>query len=365
MGTIIELLIDYEVLVAAVREALSSKSIDFDKESDIGYTVFKLRHWQLGDNMGEVKVRKVGDHRSELSYGEPLYLLSDRLTPDADLVEQNKKLSREILDAINAGESAIAIDLLQQGAEVTGKIYEQEEELYRRKQRYFEQAIQAMFNWLYHDTILRRALQTEGNEEAIRQLAWLAGEELSATTDEPQAGSGAVAEQLTPAEDEEGKVEIFYAYAREDEDLRDELEKHLRMLEREGVITNWHDRRIDPGKEWKGEIDTHLNTARVILLLISSDFVDSDYCWDVEVKRAIERHEAGEARVIPVILRPVDWESAPFGKLQALPTDAKPVTSWANQDEAFLDVARGIRAQVMELRAEDNDSVPNHENRNP
>lgn len=177
---------------------------------------------------------------------------------------------------------------------------------------------------------------------------------------EPQVESAAVAEQLTPAEDEGGKVEIFYAYAREDEDLRDELEKHLRMLEREGVITNWHDRKIGAGEEWEGQIDTHLNTARVILLLVSPDFIDSDYCWDVEVKRAMERHKAGKARVIPIILRSVDWESAPFGKLQALPTDAKPVTIWANQDEAFLDVARGIRAAVTELRAKDNDSNPNH-----
>ena len=147
---------------------------------------------------------------------------------------------------------------------------------------------------------------------------------------------------------------IFFAYAREDEDLRDELQKHLSILERQGVITSWHDRKIGAGKEWKGEIDTHLNTARVILLLISPDFIASDYCWDVEVKRAMERHEAGEARVIPVILRPVDWKSAPFGKLQALPKDAKPVTRWPDCDEALLNVAKGIQAAVMELRADDN-----------
>lgn len=145
-------------------------------------------------------------------------------------------------------------------------------------------------------------------------------------------------------------IEVFFSYAREDEDLRDELEKHLSIL-RQGVITGWHDREIGAGKEWEGEVDTHLNTARVILLLVSPDFMASDYCWSVEVKRAMERHETGEARVIPVILRPVDWEGAPFCKLQALPTDAKPVTTWANRDEAFLDVARGIRAAVEELAA--------------
>ena len=142
---------------------------------------------------------------------------------------------------------------------------------------------------------------------------------------------------------------IFFAYAREDEDLRDELEKHLSILKRKQLITGWHDRRIGAGREWEGEIDKHLNTAQLILLLVSSDFLASDYCWDVEVKRAMERHEAGEARVIPVILRPVDWKSALFGKLQALPTDAKPVTIWSDRDEAFFDVAQGIRAAVVDL----------------
>lgn len=182
---------------------------------------------------------------------------------------------------------------------------------------------------------------------------------------EPQADGGAVREQPPLAEDEGGKMGIFFAYAHEDEDLRDELEKHLTDLKRQGVIATWHDRKIGAGKEWESEIDPHLNTAPVILLLISPDFIASDYCMNVEVKRAMERHEDGEARVIPVILRPVDWKSAPFGKLKALPTDGNPVTSWPDRDEAFFDVAQGIRAAVMELRAEDNDSDPNHENHNP
>ena len=144
-------------------------------------------------------------------------------------------------------------------------------------------------------------------------------------------------------------IEVFFSYSHKDEELRDQLEKHLSILKRQGVITGWHDRRIGAGREWEGEIDKHLNTADVILLLISADFLASDYCYDVEMKRAMERHEAGETRVIPVILRPVDWKGAPFGKLQALPKDAKPVTSWPNRDEAFTDVAQGIRAAVEEL----------------
>jgi hypothetical protein len=146
-------------------------------------------------------------------------------------------------------------------------------------------------------------------------------------------------------------IEIFYSYSHRDEELRDELEKHLTILKRQGVIQGWHDRRIGAGKEWEGEINTHLNTADVILLLISADFLASDYCYDVETRRAMERHKAGEVCVIPVILRPVDWKGAPFGKLQALPKDAVPVTEWPNRDKAFLNVAKGIRAAVRDLNS--------------
>ncbi|MDX6500614.1 MAG: hypothetical protein QOG23_3874 [Blastocatellia bacterium] len=144
-------------------------------------------------------------------------------------------------------------------------------------------------------------------------------------------------------------VEVFYSYAHEDEKLRDELKKHLSNLKRQGVITDWYDRDISAGKEWDDEIKQHLDSARVILLLISPDFMDSDYIHDVEVKRALERHVLGEASVIPVILRPVDWQGAPFSKLQGLPTDAKPVTSWDDRDEAFLEITKGIRKAIQEL----------------
>src|SRR5262245_1761966 len=144
-------------------------------------------------------------------------------------------------------------------------------------------------------------------------------------------------------------VEVFFSYSHKDEDLQNELSKHLALLKRQRVITAWHDRRIGAGKEWKNEIDEHLNTADIILLRVSSDFLASDYCYDVEVETAMKRHEDGEARVIPVILRPVDLKGAPFGKLQALPKDARPVTDWPNRDEAFLNVAQGIRVAAEEL----------------
>ncbi|MGH9766059.1 MAG: toll/interleukin-1 receptor domain-containing protein, partial [Blastocatellia bacterium] len=129
-------------------------------------------------------------------------------------------------------------------------------------------------------------------------------------------------------------IEIFFSYSHKDEELRDELSKHLVLLKRQHVITAWHDRRIGAGKEWEKEIDEHLSTADIILLLISSDFLASDYCYDVEVKTAMKRHDEGEARVIPVILRPVDLKGACFGKLQSLPRDARPVTDWPNRDKA-------------------------------
>jgi TIR domain len=146
-----------------------------------------------------------------------------------------------------------------------------------------------------------------------------------------------------------GSIEVFYSYAHKDEPLRDELEKHLSLLKRQGAIAGWHDRRISAGTEWAGAIDAHLQRAHIILLLISADFLASDYCYGVEVQHAMARHDAGQARVIPVILRPVDWHTASFGRLQALPRDGRPVTRWPDRDEAFLDVAHGLRAVAEEL----------------
>ena len=144
-------------------------------------------------------------------------------------------------------------------------------------------------------------------------------------------------------------VSIFFSYSHADEALRDALEKHLAQLKREGAITTWYDRRIAAGDPIDNSVSERLERAEIILLLVSSDFLSSEYCYGVEMKRAIERHEAGEARVIPIILRPCDWHSAPFGRILALPTDAKPVTKWADLDDAFLDIAKGIRAALPTL----------------
>ncbi|MCB9922429.1 MAG: toll/interleukin-1 receptor domain-containing protein [Planctomycetaceae bacterium] len=139
---------------------------------------------------------------------------------------------------------------------------------------------------------------------------------------------------------------LFYSYSHCDECLRDELERHLSSLKREGLISHWHDRRIEGGEEWKTKIDDGLESAHLILLLVSSDFLASDYCYNIEMKRALERHHAGHARVIPIILRSCDWSAAPFHSIQALPKDGMAVTSWSNQDEAFTDIAKSIRTIV-------------------
>lgn len=138
-------------------------------------------------------------------------------------------------------------------------------------------------------------------------------------------------------------AKVFFSYSHADEALRDELEKHLSILKRQGVIETWHDRRIIPGAEFESTISTHLEEADIIILLISSDFLASDYCYDIEMKIAMERHECGDAVVIPVILHPSDWHETPFGKLLAATKDGKPVIKFPTLDDAFLEVVGAIK----------------------
>jgi len=142
---------------------------------------------------------------------------------------------------------------------------------------------------------------------------------------------------------------LFFSYSHVDESLRDQLEKHLSGLRRQGVISAWHDRRITAGTDLGKAIDNYLDTADLILLLISPDFIASDYCYEREMGRAIERHRNGEARVIPVILRPCDWHGLPFGDLLATPKDGLPITMWPNIDQAFLEVVTAIKCALEEL----------------
>src|SRR5947209_4742063 len=144
-------------------------------------------------------------------------------------------------------------------------------------------------------------------------------------------------------------LEIFYSYAPKDKELRDKLEQHLSGMQRKGRIIGWYDGLIQAGKNQEREIAAHLNSANIILLLISPDFMASDYHQNIEVKRAMERHEFGDARVIPILLRTVDWQDTPFFKLYSLPTNGQSVVQWTDLDEAFKDIAEGIRRVVDDL----------------
>jgi hypothetical protein len=140
---------------------------------------------------------------------------------------------------------------------------------------------------------------------------------------------------------------VFFSYSHADAQHRDRLEKGLAMLKRQGLIETWHDRRIIPGQHVDHAISAELEAADLILLLVSPDFLASEYCYDVEMRRAMQRHEAGEAHVVPIIIRPCDWKSAPFGRLNALPTDGKPVTKSTDLDDAFLDITEGIKRLIQ------------------
>lgn len=155
-------------------------------------------------------------------------------------------------------------------------------------------------------------------------------------------------------------TKVFISYSHKDEALRNELENHLAMLKRDGTIETWHDRRIVAGSNLDTAISENLESADVILLLISASFLASDYCYDIEMARALEKNEEGSASVIPVILRPCDWHSSPFGKLRATPTDGKEVTMFANQDEAFAIVAKDVRMAAKRFqKALPTTAIPN------
>lgn len=144
-------------------------------------------------------------------------------------------------------------------------------------------------------------------------------------------------------------VTLFFSYSHKDEALRDELEKHLASLKHQDIIDTWHDRCIKVGDEWATQIDDQLRTADIILLLVSADFISSRYCYDLEMKEALRRHKAGEARVVPVILRPCDWHDLPFGKLQSATRDGRAVVKFPTLDDGFLEVVQAIKAAAKSM----------------
>lgn len=142
---------------------------------------------------------------------------------------------------------------------------------------------------------------------------------------------------------------VFISYSHKDDLLREELETHLKLLERQGKISTWSDRKLMAGDSGGEKIDAQLESADIILLLVSVDFLASKYCYDVEMTRALARHAAAQARVIPILVRECDWTDAPFSKLQALPKDGVPVSRWPTKDAGWNEVAKGIRQAADEL----------------
>jgi TIR domain-containing protein len=158
-----------------------------------------------------------------------------------------------------------------------------------------------------------------------------------------------LAKSLPGTEQTSGPIEIFFSYAHEDAELMHEVRRQFVIFERQGLITKWWDRMIPAGALWKEEIDVHLRQARIVLLFVSSHFFESDYCYEAEMQEALARHQNGHAVVVPIILRPCAWQKAPFGHLQALPTDGKPITTWGDRDQACLNVAEGVMDIVRDI----------------
>ena len=141
---------------------------------------------------------------------------------------------------------------------------------------------------------------------------------------------------------------VFYSYSHRDVKLRERLATYLAPLRQQKKIVEWHDRKIEPGANWESEISSQLDSADLILLLVSEDFLASDYCFGVEVERALARLKRGEVRVVPILLKPCLWQESRFSELQIIPREAKPIISWVSQEEAFVEVANEIRMLVSE-----------------
>jgi internalin A len=157
------------------------------------------------------------------------------------------------------------------------------------------------------------------------------------------AGSRPRAASVHPARE---AARVVVSYSHKDELFRDELETQLKLLQRQRLIALWTDRRIDAGDEWKRAIDDNFERADLVLLLVSADFINSDFCYEIEMQRALERHAEGSARVVPIIVRDVAWSSAPFAKLQVLPGGGKAVVGKGKgklaRDTAWKGVAEAL-----------------------
>jgi hypothetical protein len=143
-------------------------------------------------------------------------------------------------------------------------------------------------------------------------------------------------------------LRIYYSYSQSDMDSEflEMLDNHLSLLEKNGIIESWHKKKLLPGDLLSKEVDQHFEKANIILSLISIEYLSQDYNFDIEIKRAMERHACGHVKLIPILLRPVDWQATPFAKIKPLPNNGKPISLWSDKEEAFAEVAMGIRSIV-------------------
>ncbi|MDQ3020628.1 MAG: toll/interleukin-1 receptor domain-containing protein [Bacteroidota bacterium] len=138
-------------------------------------------------------------------------------------------------------------------------------------------------------------------------------------------------------------INIFISYSHADELYKNDLVNHLSGLKRSGIINDWDDRKILPGEKWDEEIKKHFKDSKLVLFLVSSDFMASDYIQDIEIRTAIEKHERGEITIVPIIIRDCDYTSLSLSKFQALPKNAKPISSWENKDEGWANVVQQLK----------------------
>lgn len=151
-------------------------------------------------------------------------------------------------------------------------------------------------------------------------------------------------------------INVFIAYSRKDKEFKDRIYKHLSVLERNKMIKNWYDGLISPGQEWDKKVSEALKKSKIVLLLISANFIASDYCFDRELKKALKRHKSGKSVVIPIILRKCLWKDTPIGNLQVVPKDGIPIDNpiWHNEDEGYYDVVSKIKGVAQNILSLDN-----------
>lgn len=250
------------------------------------------------------------------------------------------------------------------GFEAVQSEYRADENREAKYEEYNQKATEAYARHAVNVAPIMRLVQRVIRQINLKRAQWSSLPQIVATkepeekTEAPADVKDATASQTPPppkvpsdADTATSPLRLFYSYSHVDEELRIELDKHLASLKWAGVIEPWHFRKITPGREWEEEIDTNLEAAHIILLLISSDFLDSNYCWEVEARRAMEKHQEKTATVIPVVLRACNWRNTPFRKLESLPSGVKAVTSWSNRDEALADVATGIEKAAEEMKS--------------